>query len=326
MEERQWERLIGVGCTVAVLIASTARAEERGALTAPSECRDRENWLGAVRARLPPLLQTHPLLDTFSLRIEKTASGGYTGEVSDAGAALTGSRSVRGETCEDVIDASSFIVALGLEQMASQGRDASLTKEAEPASVRPGAPIGTDASGAARVPRPAGVELGATAFALVDGGLTPGQSVDLGLSLRLTWAELGWHPLLLVGAYSALPDERALGGGRLRFTHVAAHAVGCAWRFPSDGPFGVRPCLEFDAGRTSGEGVGVSRAEKHSSPWLSTGAQLRAEVLLWRVALGLSAAAIVPLWRAHFYLEPDLEGFTTPTVGFRAESFASLLF
>ena len=323
----------GVGCMLlgawllagAWLLERSAAAAESGAFSAPPECGDRRAWLGAVRARLPPLLQTHPLLDTFSLRIERLEDGEYAGEIGAAGAALEGARSVRGETCADVFDASSFIVALGLERLASARLDARAARATPPDDAAPvgvDGPRGADAQAEAR-----GVEVGAAGFALIDGNLTPGQSVDLGLSLRLGWAAEGWQPLLLLGAYSAVPDERSLGGGRLRFTHVAAHVVGCPWRFPEHGVFGLRPCLELDVGRTRGEGRGVARAESRSSPWLSAGAQLRAELEPWRwFAIGVSAAAVVPFWRAHFYLEPDLTGFTTPALGFRAESFASLSF
>src|SRR5690349_10354419 len=102
----------GVGCMLlgawllagAWLLERSAAAAESGAFSAPPECGDRRAWLGAVRARLPPLLQTHPLLDTFSLRIERLEDGEYAGEIGAAGAALEGARSVRGETCADVFD------------------------------------------------------------------------------------------------------------------------------------------------------------------------------------------------------------------------------
>jgi hypothetical protein len=71
----------------------------------------------------------------------------------------------------------------------------------------------------------------------------------------------------------------------------------------------------------------VAGADRHSAPWLSAGTQLRAEVVLWRrLQLGVSLAAVVPFWHAHFFFLPDLPSFETATVGFRAGSVASVLF
>jgi hypothetical protein len=103
--------------------------------------------------------------------------------------------------------------------------------------------------------------------------------------------------------------------------------VTCAWRLPQAGAWGLRPCLDLDVGHSSGEGFGVAGAQKHSAPWLSGGAHLRAELVLWdRVELVAWAGAVAPFWHAHFFLFPDVQSFTTPALGFRAGSSASLLF
>lgn len=175
---------------------------------------------------------------------------------------------------------------------------------------------------------PQGVQLGAVGFALLQGGLTPAQPLALGVGLRFAWSTPGWQPWVLLGAYASLPEEHRLaGGGSVRFEHWSTHAVGCAWRFPAAGPLGLRPCLELDVGRSIGEGLGVPSAAKHAAPWLSGGAQLRAELTLGhRLELSASVGAIVPLWHAQFLFLPDQMSFETPTSGFRVGSYANLLF
>lgn len=300
----------------------------------PEECSARTAWLAAVRERLPPLLRTHPLLETLSVRIEKLGDA-YVGELaSTAEATLNSARSLRGASCEEVLDALSFVGALGLERSASGTGDERSRGAALPPSVTqeitgPLSPVEVDEG---RVPAQLGgarnVQLGAAGFALLQGGLTPAQSVAFGVALRFAWSTPGWQPWVMLGAYSSLPEEHRLaGGGSVRFEHWSTHAVGCPWRFPEAGRLGVRPCLELDVGRSTGEGLGVPRAAKHAAPWLSGGAQLRAELALGdRLELGASFGAVAPLWHAHFFFLPDSRSFETPDFGFRAGSYASLLF
>jgi hypothetical protein len=313
-----------------------AQAEGPSSYEVPPECTPRPQWLAELGARLPPLLRTHPLLETLSVRIERedTTGEAYVGELSSGSdAALGRSRSVRGARCEEVLDALSFIAALGLERAASSGRTAGteLTgssaapmPEAEQRAVdayelrAPGEPLGARRN----------LRLGAVAFALLQGRLTPGQSAALGVAFRLAWSSRDWQPLFMLGAYSSLPEQQRLaGGGGVRFEHWSTHALACPWRFPQSGAWGLRPCLDLDVGRSHGEGFGVAGAQRHSAPWLSGGAQLRAELALWnRVELSASAGVVAPFWRAHFFFLPDVQSFETPALGFRAGSSASLLF
>jgi hypothetical protein len=300
----------------------------------PRECPERSEWLASVAARLPPLLRTHPLLGTLSVRVEKIASrvdDVYSGELtSSSGAELPAARGVRGASCDEVLDALSLIGALGLEHIAGP---AGHTGPNAANSAVPEAAVGASAIGA-EVPAPAaspvrkGVQLGAVGFALLQGGLVPGQPIALGAGVRWAWSTPAWQPLLLVGASASLPDERRLeGGGRVRYQHWSMHAVACPWRFPQSGAWGLRPCAELDVGRSSGEGVDVDAAAQRSAPWLSTGAQLRAELAVWdRLELAVSIAAVAPLWRAHFFFYPGVERFDTPALGFRSSGSATVLF
>jgi hypothetical protein len=301
----------------------------------PRGCAERADWLASVVARLPPLLQTHPLLATLSVRVQKVANdgeGAYAGELtSSSGASLAAARSVRGATCGEVLDALSLIGALGLERIAARAGEAA-PNDAGGAVAVGSAGAGSAAVGAevpvAASPVRRAARLGAVGFALWQGDLVPGQPIALGAGVRWAWSTPAWQPLILVGASASLPEERSLeGGGRVRYEHWSTHAVACPWRFPQSGAWGVRPCAELDVGRSSGEGVNVDAAARRSAPWLSAGAQLRAELAVWdRLELGVSLEAIAPLWRAHFFFYPGVERFDTPALGFRSSGSATVLF
>jgi hypothetical protein len=283
-----------------------------------------------VRARLPPLLRTHPLIETLAVRVAKSGSvtgSSYTGQLTSAAdATLNSSRSLRGASCEEVLDALSFIGALGLTRVARQGGNEGTTappdRDAPEASSRPSANETEHAP-----PATSKVRLGAVAFALLQPNLTPAQPIVFGLAVRLGWSTASWQPLFLLGAYVSLPEQQALsGGGSVRFEHWSSHAVACPWRFPREGNLALRPCLELDAGRSSGTGSGVMGATQRDAPWLSGGARVSAELAVWRgVELGASIGAIVPFWHARFVILPDTS-FETPALGLRAGTHASLLF
>lgn len=337
---RRW---LGATCAglSAIVLARAALAEQSsapGRHDVPSECATRAQWLAAVQARLPPLLRTHPLLETLSVHVESVNAAGaewYEGELaSTGGLALSRSRRVRGATCEEVLDALSFMGALGLERVAadeSNGAHPGTRPESEALGgpLEEATSIGADEIGALHTGLEAEqrLRLGAVGFALLQDGLTPGSSMELGIAMRLAWSSPSWQPLFLLGAYSKVPEHVSMaGGGTVRFEHWSSHAVACPWRFPRSGAVRLRPCVELDVGRSSGEGLGVAGATRRSAPWLSSGAQLRAELSWKRLELGASLAGVVPFWRAHFLFAPDQMSFETPTFGFRAGSYASVIF
>lgn len=309
-----------------------AEPDRAAAYDVPPECAPRAEWRAAVEARLPPLLRTHPLLEVLSVHVKKVAAPGgdtFVGELgSPDDTALGRSRSVRGSSCTEVLDALSFIGALSLERAASSGAPARQAGAGAAAAAEPATPgvdeLGPSAAGSgSENPR-----LGAVGLALFQGGLTPARSASFGAAVHLDWSAPGWQPWLLLGVYASLPDQQQLqGGGSVRYEHWSTHAVACPWRYPQQAAWGLRPCLELDVGRSSGEGVGLAAAQKHAAPWLSSGVQLRAELTLWeRLELSAWASAVVPIWHAHFYLLPDEQSFETPALGFRAGSAAGLLF
>lgn len=330
----QLSGLSGCAALLTALLARAALAQTSASIAsydAPPECPTQAAWLDALRERLPPLLRTHPMIETLAVHISGSSGTGYSGGLSSRSAATLRRRNLQGSSCAEVSDALSFVAALGLERVAAEQTPAGAVPSGSapplsasaaqdtPFDAAPTAPTG-DAERSWRI--------GVAGLLLFQPGLTPGHALGLGGAVRVDGSLPGWQPTFLLGVYSTGTAESQLEeGGRVRFQHWSSHVVACPWRFPSAGPFGVRPCLELDAGRSRGDGVDVMGAARHSAPWLSAGTQLRAEVVLWRqLQLGVSLAAVVPFWHAHFFFQPDLRSFETAAVGFRAGSLTSVFF
>lgn len=322
-------------CLGRVPIASGVTPSEPAVYDAPPECPTRAQWMESLRARLPPLLRTHPLADAQRVHVERVAGPagrGYEGFIDWAGAAESADArsAVRAATCAELIEVLSFMGALGLERIASDARiGTAAANSAAPAQLERSAAAGAD-GGAASTRREHGStsSLGAVVFALLQTGMAPGWSLNFGAGGRLGWSAPGWDATVLLGFYSGQGSEVSVdGAATVRFEHWSTQAVGCPWRFPSDGPLGVRPCVDFELGMTSGEGVGVARAERHTAPWVSAGTQLRFELSLWeRVELGALLGATKPLYRARFFIKPSSTAFETADFGFRTGTYASVLF
>jgi hypothetical protein len=303
--------------------AGAAFANEAGAgapYRVSPECPTREVWIRGLRARLPPLLKTHPLVETLSVHIERRAepSREYVGSLVGATRAPEPARSVAGATCEEVLEALTFVAALALERWAAE-ETASAPASSE-VSPEPVPPITN------REERR--VQLGVVAFVLWQSQLTPGRAYQPGLALRLSWAASAWQPLFLVGAYSGgTRQSRFSDGASARLEHWSSQLVGCPWRFPSRGSVALRPCLEIDVGRSSGEGFDVVGPTRRSAAWFSAGAQLRAELELWdRLELAASVDGILPLLRARFLFIPEAVAYETPSFGLRVGGALSAVF
>jgi hypothetical protein len=335
-----------LACLGGTRAAWGAPAEGRTSYEVPAECPARAQWFESLRARLPPLLRTHPLVKTLSVHIERVGGAfgeAYEGSLDPASEDGTQApRAVRASTCQELIEVLSFMGALSLERIA-----AAEAATASDAASGGGTPAGDDA--VSRIAADPGITssmgketvdeetggretiaatVGAAAFALVQTGIAPGQSLGLGVALRLAWSAPGWQPLVWFGVYSGPAREVVVEGtAKVRFEHWSTQAVACPWRFPSQGSVGLRPCVDFDVGSSKATGLGVRAAQERSAPWLSGGLQLRLElVLLDRLELGGSVGATKPFYHARFFLRPGDTAFETPDFGFRAGSYASVSF
>ncbi|HVZ31479.1 MAG TPA: hypothetical protein VG963_03590, partial [Polyangiaceae bacterium] len=255
----------------------------------------------------------------------------YTGQLSSsAGALPEASRQVHGTSCEDVLEALTFIAALSLERLsAEQGTPTPLPPPAPMAKPSTAAlseldPGPTGTANSAPQPRS---RFGAVALASVQNAFAPAPALDLGLGA--SWEPANFPFWMLASFYSGSSKQQGVSGGPAgaRYTHWIGHVVGCPWSFESGTVLRLRPCLDADLGRLRGEGIGVARPERHSAPWGSAGAELRGELVLWdRLQLGASGGLLAPFWRSRFYFLPEVTAFQVPAIGFRSEASLSLLF
>lgn len=302
--------------------AEVTGAAGEAAYDVPAGCPAREAWLEALRARLPALLRTHPLLEQLSVRVTREgrkSPAGYEGTL--AGADETpgsGLRQLRGQTCEEVLEALAFVAALALQRVAAEPSPTASWLAAPAAEPAPAVPASAESAGG---------QPGVHAFVLLHEGLSGVSGFAAGAGMQLAWAASGWQPLLLLGVYLGGDDEQLASGGTARLRQGALQAVACPWRWPSRGLLGVRACAELELGVVSGEATGVPEAERQLAPWSSAGLQLRAELALgrgWQVGGWLGAAA--PLHHSRFYFRPDVTVFETALLGLRAGSFVGLSF
>ncbi len=302
----------------------SASAEPLAAYVAPAECPSHAAWLEALRARLPALLRTHRLLESFDVRIARDPSPvRYRGTLQSAAPNAGGNRrEVKGESCEEVVEALSFIAALELQRAA----------EATPAAGSPPTPTAPPLEASPYPPARDGKSSrswswGAQAFTLLQGEIRPSTALDWGLGIQLAWRTPVLQPWLLLGAYWGRSELRQGADASASVEHISAHAVACPTRFPSQGALAVRPCLDFDLGRVSGEGHGVVGSDQHAAPWVSGGIQLRGDLLAWdRVQLGAWVGGVVSFWHSRFYLVPDQIVFEPAALGLRAGVFLGLVF
>ena len=299
--------------------------------SAPASCPAASRWLAALAARVS---EDEARLLAGQLRVDITQGDGvrrtgYTGTLGTAGSSAV-EREVRGQTCVEVIEALALVAVL-TRPAAADPAPAVFPAESGWALTRAQALALADGE-PAPAPSPAtatSMQWGLSAFTWFGSATTPEPSLDYGLGVHGQWSGATWQPWLMLGAYTgAAQRARAPGGtAEARFRHFALQAVGCPWRFPRSSALAVRPCLDLDLGRLSGEGIEVAGARRRSWPWLSAGAELRLEwAPLGGIELALLLATVVPLTHPRFYFLPELTSFQVPAVGFRAGLAVNLCF
>jgi hypothetical protein len=205
-------------------------------------------------------------------------------------------RKVRGDHCEDVVDALAFIAALMLDPDAT-----SAPREPEP---RPPAP-------ASAPPPRSSFSAGGGLF------LVPFHSA-------IPEAGLGYGAFL-EGASSSVSlvatIERVPGGtvsrqsGSADFSLLSGAIELCPLRFPESGALELRPCAGAELGQVHAESHGVVLARKPNRLWLAASASGRAG---WRFAPPFFAAgelgASFALVRQHYHFDSGESVFDTPAL------------
>jgi hypothetical protein len=169
---------------------------------------------------------------------------------------------------------------------------------------------------------------GVLGMALLQTGIAPSPSLDLGAGLVGSGPWAGLEPWFFLGVYASSAQQTVrVQGAVARLEHWAARGLGCPWRYPLAGSVALRPCLGIDIGQSRGEGSGASGASSENAPWLSVRSELRLELSLFdAIRLGAAGGAALPLIRPRFYFEPGAVAFHAAPLGLEANAFAAVLF
>lgn len=310
-----------------VIAPRAAAATETSAApyeTAPG-CPSHQEWTQQLHARLPASPAARAAADALHVRIEQrpTRASEYHGVVQSN--ASEEPRAVRGSSCREVFEALVLVAVLSLDATrADSDGDVS-------------APDVPHADAVAVIDQPAldegsrdpeRLRWGAAALVLMQSGIAPNPSLDVGAGVIARWSLSGFEPWLLLGVYMGAASQTVrVEGASARFEHAALRAVGCPWRYPGPSWLALRPCLGLDVGRSRGEGYGVSGASSNSSLWLAARAEVRFEFSIRNgLSVGGAGGAALPLVRPRFYFEPGAEVFQTPAWGLEGSGFVAWLF
>ena len=304
---------------VAASLCARARADElRLTLdySAPSGCPSAEAMQSAVR-RLATK-QTEPYSARVAIESEQQR---FTARINASDGT---ERTLVGNTCEEVAEATAVVLALAISPSSPLGETAPAPTPAKDAEHRKQHP---PLASAGPPGEPVHLKLGAAG--VLDLGTLP--HVDLGASARVGVTARTWSAAL-EGAYWLLPERRVLPQNSNLygdFSWWALIATGCV--APLDGSPRIELCAGPELGRLTGRGGGVT------SPATSTkdagtyrlGIQALAEVHVplsthLRLRAGLGAAAVV-LGRRAFEID-HLGLYSPPVVSGRAAFGVEFIF
>jgi hypothetical protein len=227
---------------------------------------------------------------------------------------MASTREVQGASCSEVVEALALLAALSLETRG--GVNASEPVEPPP----PPEPA----------PAAKSWRLGPLALALAQSAAAPEGALGAGVGVGLQLPAYGaLRPWVMLSVYRTLQSSAALPDSvaQARFHLTAVYTVACPVRWPAEGSWSLRPCLDFDLGRLTGRGLGSERIETRRGLWASAGLAGRGEVHVWGpVWLAALVGAVVPMARHEFYFAPDAVVFRVPAMGWRGAGFISLLF
>jgi hypothetical protein len=224
----------------------------------------------------------------------------------------TTTRQISGPSCEQIVDALAFVVALTLDPAASA--------RAAPAPPSAGPPADAPTEQATRAPPGATWRLSAAAHASMTGAFPPGLQVSVPV-----FVELGdefpatlnrWTPALRAGFERSFGASMQVPQGSARFVWTVGRLDLCASL--SVAPrLRVGPCLGADMGEIDGAGS-IARPRQASPFWFALGGIVRGR---WQVRspvfLEVDAGAVVPVTRNAFVFDPDTLLYQVPAVSER---------
>jgi hypothetical protein len=106
-------------------------------------------------------------------------------------------------------------------------------------------------------------------------------------------------------------------GGTAVFDWLALRLTLSPMRWPSTGPFALRPALFTEVGRLNGSGKDTAAPDSTHLLWTAAGALLRVEVTPQRwFAIAVDGGLVVPMRHDSFYFTPNPPLFRIPTLAF----------
>ena len=289
---------------------------------APASCPDADSFTASMRARTDRPRPAVPgeAARTFVVSITTTGPS-FAGRllIRDPDGA-EGSRTVRGETCDEVVEALALFAALAVDPLASTS----------PRPVPP-APRSAPAAESSRVPeRPAPPSApapretrwvwSAGADAEIATGVAPTPLASIDALLAVTRERRGaWSPaarLALGGTRDSL-----LGADQTLTSYAWAHATlsvtPTEWALAEVLAF--RPWISVEGGVIDAAGRAVHDPQEQVVPWAAL--ELSGEIT-FRIVRGVFLRAeggiVTTLHRYRFYLGPDSTLYIEPPVGARA--------
>jgi hypothetical protein len=271
---------------------------------APAECPQGDAFRSAVRERASGDWEAQPgeLARRIDVSVKRSGERYVAAIVFLNAAGERISRSLSGQSCEDVVNGIALVTALAIQ---SRVEEALAQSEPEPpkppakSAVPVPAPSATlPAQPPAHPPpvRETFVRLGAAARAA--SGTGPGPSFG-----PMLFGVLEWRRTRLGLAVSGLWSPRVTQGGvSAHYRRLSARLDGCPYAI-GRGTLTFEPCAFFEAGSLHGEGdPGASLASTNGggSPWLVPGVLLRLLARFEPVVVTLELGGGAPLVRERF--------------------------
>jgi hypothetical protein len=220
----------------------------------------------------------------------------------------TTTRQISGQSCDQVVDALAFVVALALDPTASAEPPPApqVSRPPEAPAVEP-----------ARPPPGAQWRLSAAAQASMTGALPPGLQLSIPVFVELgdesPPALRRWTPSVRAGFERSFGASLQVPQGAARFIWTAGRLDLCAG-FSVAPTLSVGPCVGADMGEIYGVGT-IAHPRQASELWLAVGGLVRAR---WMVRSPLfvevDAGGVVPLQRNTFVFDPPATVLDPPTV------------
>jgi hypothetical protein len=234
---------------------------------APSACPERATFLAHVSARTARFRASDAAPRAFLLELSP-ANGGFEGRLTTVEpSSARATRTLSGDTCEQVVSALALVAALTIES------NAPAPAPATPPAAPPPPPSAAPAP-APPLSRPRVWHLEAGLGANMTSAVAPDLLFGLGPFVEGSIDFGSLAPALRLSLQGAPARSSSVeGGGTAAFAWWLATVEGCArWTFAA---FGLSPCARVGAGVLRVDGADIAQSRGQARPWVDAGGLLR---------------------------------------------------